>query len=47
MRYEDLCLEPANELGGMMKFLLDMGDLTGTNMERRIKQLEGKGVQTY
>lgn len=50
VRYEDLCLQPAEELVGMMKFLLDLGDLKGTNMERRIDQLKGMGdkvAQTY
>ena len=33
----------------MMKFLLDLDDLTGTNMERRIEQLTkmGETVSTY
>ena len=49
VRYEDLCLNPVEELTGMMKFLLDLDDLTGTNMERRIQQLEkmGETVSTY
>jgi hypothetical protein len=34
----------------MCKFMLDLNDLTGTNMERRIKQIEEMGsnaTQTY
>lgn len=36
VRYEDLCTHPTEELTGMMKFLLDMDDISGTNVERRI-----------
>ena len=50
VRYEDLCNQPTQELTGMCKFMLDLNDLTGTNMERRIKQIEQMGsnaTQTY
>lgn len=40
VRYEDLCNQPTQELTGMCKFMLDLNDLTGTNMERRINQIE-------
>jgi hypothetical protein len=43
VRYEDLCLEPAEELEGMMKFLLDLDSLEGTNAARRIEQLKSLG----
>ena len=50
VRYEDLCLEPADELEGMMKFLLDLDSLEGTNAARRIEQLKSlgdKSTSTY
>lgn len=50
MRYEDLCTNPTEELTGMMKFLLDLDDLSGTNMERRINQIDQMGsaaTKTY
>lgn len=48
VRYEDLCDAPMPELTSMMKFCLDLNDLTGTNMERRIKTMSGEGpVETY
>jgi hypothetical protein len=31
-RYEDLHLDPVNELESLFKFLLNMNDLTGTNI---------------
>ena len=37
VRYEDLCTNPNLEQAGMMKFVLDVDDLSGTNMERRLK----------
>ena len=36
VRYEDLMLNPEPELRNIMKFLLDLPDLTGTNAERRV-----------
>ena len=39
VRYEDLVMEPKETLMGLMSFLLDEQDLTGTTMERRIDQL--------
>ena len=38
-RYEDLVKDKQTELTGIMKFLLDVDDLTGTNCERRIEQI--------
>jgi hypothetical protein len=42
VRYEDLLSEPQKELEGVMKFLLDVDDLTGTNCQRRIEQITAK-----
>lgn len=39
VRYEDLVNDSKTELTGIMKFLLDVDDLTGTNCERRIEQI--------
>jgi len=36
-RFEDLLSDKQNELTGVMKFLLGLDDLTGTNAERRIR----------
>ena len=36
VRYEDLVLEPKKTLMGLMSFLFEVKDLTGTNAERRI-----------
>lgn len=43
MRYEDLILNKERELTGLFKFLLDMDDLAGTNIERRIQQVIKSG----
>jgi hypothetical protein len=40
VRYEDLCSNLKPELTGMMKFLLDIDDLSGTNIERLIDQIQ-------
>ena len=50
VRYEDIVTNPKETLMGLMSFLLEVKDLTGTNMERRIDQLVSKGkaaVTTY
>jgi len=39
VRFEDLCDENIPELTSMMKFTLEMNDLSGTNMERRINAI--------
>lgn len=49
-RYEDLVKDSKSELDGIMKFLLDVEDLSGTNCERRIDQLsklDGEASQPY
>ena len=43
VRYEDLVTHPKDTLMGLMSFLLEVKDLTGTNMERRIDQVVSKG----
>ena len=42
-RYEDMYLNPEAELEGIMKFILDLEDLEGTNVERRIKEVIAAG----
>ena len=43
IRFEDLVMNPEPELYNMMSFLLGKRDLTGTNAERRIKEVIGMG----
>ena len=44
-RYEDLVTDSKKELEGIMRFLLDIDDLSGTNCERRIEQLSKMGSE--
>jgi len=48
VRYEDLVTSPKETLMGLMSFLLEQRDLTGTNAERRIDEVvaKGKGAAT-
>ena len=43
IRFEDLVMDPEPELYNMMRFLLGKKDLTGTNAERRIKEVLAMG----
>lgn len=43
VRYEDLVREPKDTLMGLMSFLLEDKDLSGSNAERRIEQVVSKG----
>ena len=50
IRFEDLCDDTPSEVTSMMKFCLEMEDLTGTNMERRInaiREMGAKATNTY
>ena len=50
VRYEDLCTEPEENLNNIMKFLIGVNDVTGTNAERRVKEvinLDKASTQTY
>ena len=50
VRYEDIVTDPKETLMGLMSFLLEQKDLTGTNIERRIDEVVAKGAsaaQTY
>ena len=50
VRFEDLVSNPEPELYKMMKFLLGETELSGTNAERRIKEvvaMGSKATQTY
>jgi hypothetical protein len=44
VRYEDLVSNPKPELEGIMKYLLDLDDLTGTNAQRRVDEVIGMGA---
>jgi hypothetical protein len=46
VRYEDLMSNREAELTGVMKFLLEMDDLSGTNVERRIKEAVAKSLES-
>ena len=45
VRFEDLVMDPEPELERMMKFFLGEVDLSGTNAERRVKEVIAKGAQ--
>lgn len=50
VRFEDLVLDPEPELRNLLKFLLGIRDLTGTNAERRIREvlaMDKASTQTY
>ena len=50
VRFEDLVANPEPELNNVMKFLLGVSDLTGTNAERRIGEvlaMDKSSTQTY
>ena len=50
VRFEDLVNNPEPELNNIMSFMLGMKDLTGTNAERRIKEvlaMDQTATQTY
>ena len=50
IRFEDLVMNPEPELYNLMRFLLGIRDLTGTNAERRIREvlaMDAKATQTY
>jgi hypothetical protein len=43
VRYEDLVTNPRETYSGIFKFFLDMEDITGTNVERRIDEVIAMG----
>ena len=50
VRYEDLVNNPRPELEVLMKMIIGVNDLTGTNADRRIDDVIAKGskaTQTY
>lgn len=42
-RFEDLVTSPEAELRNIMKFLLNVTDIDGTNAERRVQEVLAKG----
>ena len=50
VRYEDLCNTPDVEYTNIMKYIVGLDDISGTNAERRVKEVLAKGqksTQTY
>ena len=50
LRFEDMLMDPEPQLRDIMRFLLGIDDLTGTNAERRVKEVINLGhqaTQTY
>jgi len=43
IRFEDLVSDPETQLMNIMRFLLGQRDLSGTNAERRVKEVIAKG----
>ena len=43
VRFEDLIMDPEPELRNIMRFFLGVQDITGTNAERRVKEVIAKG----
>jgi len=43
VRYEDIVTHPKETLMGLMSYLLEKKDLSGTNVERRIEQIVAQG----
>lgn len=43
IRFEDLVMDPEPQLYNLMRFMLGKRDLTGTNAERRIKEVLAMG----
>ena len=43
IRYEDLVIDPEPHLKNIMRFMLGEKDISGTNAERRIKEVLAKG----
>ena len=43
IRFEDLVMDPEPQLYNLMRFMLGKKDLTGTNAERRIKEVVAMG----
>jgi len=45
VRYEDLVSNAKEEMVGVMKYLLNVEDLTGTNCMRRLEEMEAMGAK--
>lgn len=44
VRFEDLVMDPEPELTRIMQFMLGVDDISGTNAERRVKEVIAKGA---
>lgn len=47
VRFEDMVSNKQPQLTSIAKFLTDMDDISGTNIERRVEELAGKPIETY
>lgn len=45
LRFEDLVADPKKTLSGLFAFLLDLDDISGTNIETRIDEVISKGKE--
>ena len=45
IRYEDLVFDPKTAYEDIFKFLLDLDDISGTNIQRRINEVVEMGVK--
>jgi len=43
IRYEDLVEDPEPHLTNLMRYMINLKDISGTNGERRIKEVIAKG----
>ena len=43
IRFEDLVADPETQLMNIMRFLIGKRDISGTNAERRVKEVIAKG----
>jgi len=47
VRFEDMVSNKQPSLVAISKYLLDLDDITGTNIERRVTDVAGKPIETY
>jgi len=45
IRYEDLVEDPKPHLMNLMRYMINLKDLTGTNAERRVQEVLDKGKE--
>lgn len=47
LRFEDMVSNKQPQLTSLARFLTDMDDISGTNIERRVLEIAGKPIETY